>query len=77
MLAALSCGGHDALPSDGEEVTMTDKREPPLQEPPPPDMPRPDDPPLFVDRPERDPYRGHLFFVAIALLIMLVAWWGY
>ncbi|WP_185208286.1 hypothetical protein [Sphingomonas sp. NBWT7] len=56
---------------------MTDKREPPLEEPPPPDMPRPDDPPLFVDRPERDPYRGHFVFVAIALLIMLVAWWGY
>jgi hypothetical protein len=54
---------------------MTDRREPPL-EAPPPDLPNPDDPVTFVDRPERDPDRGHLIFVGIALVLMVLAWWG-
>lgn len=56
---------------------MTDKREPPIDDRPP-DMPNPDDPAIFVDTPERDPVRGsqHLVFVLIALVIMVVVWWG-
>lgn len=54
---------------------MTDNREPPLEEPPP-DLPNPDDPVTFLDKPERDPYRGHLIFVGIALVLMVLAWWG-
>lgn len=54
---------------------MTDRREPPLEEPPP-DLPNPDDPVTFVDQPERDPDRGHLIFVGIALVLMVLAWWG-
>lgn len=55
---------------------MTDRREPPL-EPLPPGTPDPDGPAVFVDRPERDPASGrHLIFVAIALLTMLLFWWG-
>lgn len=56
---------------------MTDSREPPLEERPP-EVPGPDDPAVFVDRlePEPDPDRGHLVFVGIALLLMVLAWWG-
>lgn len=54
---------------------MTDRREPPL-EAPPPNMPDPDAPAVFVDAPERDPDRGHLMFVGLALVLMLLAWWG-
>ena len=53
---------------------MTDQREPPLDERPP-DLPYPDDP-IRLDPPERDPYRGHWLFVALALAIMVLAWWG-
>lgn len=53
---------------------MTDHREPPPDERPP-DLPDPDAP-VRLDPPERDPYRGHLVFVALALVIMVVAWWG-
>jgi hypothetical protein len=54
---------------------MTDRREPPLEDLPP-GVPDSDGPPQFVDAPERDPGRGHLIFVALALALMVVAWWG-
>ena len=54
---------------------MTDWREPPLEDLPP-GVPDPDGPPQFVDAPERDPGRGHLIFAALALALMVVAWWG-
>ena len=53
---------------------MTDQREPPLNERPP-DLPHPDDP-VRLDPPERDPYRGQMVFVLLALIIMVLAWWG-
>lgn len=57
-------------------MTLTDRREPPL-EPPPTGVPDPDGPAVFVDRPERDPASGrHLIYVAIALVTMLLFWWG-
>lgn len=55
---------------------MIDPREPPLN-PPPPDLPDPDDPAVFVDKPERETATGHLTFVAVALFLMVIAWWGF
>ncbi|WP_156455582.1 hypothetical protein [Sphingomonas sp. CCH5-D11] len=55
---------------------MTDQPWPPERERPP-GMPHPDDPAIFVDQPERDPGGGrHLIFVAIALVTMVLFWWG-
>ncbi|OWK28177.1 hypothetical protein [Sphingomonas mucosissima] len=55
---------------------MTDHPPPPGDDRPP-GMPHPDDPAIFVDKPERDPESGrHLIFVAIALITMVVVWWG-
>ncbi|MCC2979238.1 MULTISPECIES: hypothetical protein [unclassified Sphingomonas] len=55
---------------------MTDDPRQPQHERPP-RIPHPDDPVTFVDRPERDPDSGrHLIFVAIALVTMVLFWWG-
>jgi hypothetical protein len=54
---------------------VTDRREPPLDELPM-NVPDPDGPTMFVDAPERDPERGNLIFVGIALVVMVLAWWG-
>lgn len=55
---------------------MTDHPRPPKPDEPR-RGPRPDDPAIFVDQPERDPASGrHLVFVAIALVTMVLFWWG-
>jgi hypothetical protein len=75
-LTGVGARRHDRRAGTRRELTdLTDRREPPLEEPPP-NLPDPDAPAVFVDAPEREPDRGHLMFVGLALVLMLLAWWG-